>query len=401
MRTLYHAWKELARRRITSLPYGYSPAVVVVTAALVFVVVLVAVEQRNALIPPGLPILAGVIALVPSLLFAAFGLPPRPISLALTMIGGTALLLWSAPVESDLAPFILVILVGEVAAISRVAPTILVAFACGVTLEVADTTGHLYGALPQYITALVLGCFAGFIVQLQQRLQENEQALQEQKIEQAASEERQRVAREVHDVIAQSLSLTMMKLAGVRQALMQDRDIDGAVDAMTDTERLGRQSMSDIRRTIRLLEVEPMTVIPEPDVIDIGELVAEFVRGGIQVKYAVQGDWRSVSAVTGLALYRITQESLANIAKHAPSSTAMIDLRITDSTATLVVVNDAPQCLTSRARGGAGLRSMRQRAELLGGRLQVGPGDDGWLVRAELPKGTDPGDMLRPFQGMT
>ncbi|MFC9434863.1 sensor histidine kinase [Nocardia sp. NPDC057030] len=372
-----------------------------VTAALVFVVVVVAVEQRNALIPPGLPILAGVIALIPSLLFAAFGVPPRPISLTVTMIGGTALLLWSAPVESDLAPFILVILVGEVAAITRVVPTILVALAGGATLAAADITGHLYGALPQYLTAIVLGCFAGFIVQLQQRLQENEQALQERKIEQAASAERQRVAREVHDVIAQSLSLTMMKLAGVRQALVQDRDIDEAVDAMTDTERLGRQSMSDIRRTIRLLEVEPMTVIPEPDVIDIGELVAEFVRSGIQVKYVVQGDWRSVSAVTGLALYRITQESLANIAKHAPSSTAMIDLRITDSTATLVVVNDAPRCRTSRARSGAGLRSMRQRAELLGGRLQVGPGDDGWLVRAELPNGAGPGDMLRPFQGMT
>jgi signal transduction histidine kinase len=102
---------------------------------------------------------------------------------------------------------------------------------------------------------------------------------------------------------------------------------------LTDAERLGRQAMADIRRTVGLLEAgsangSSPTLAPEPGITDIPELIDDFVQAGLPVTLHTDGEPGQVSAAVGLALYRITQESLANIAKHAPASKAQVSLEI-------------------------------------------------------------------------
>jgi signal transduction histidine kinase len=205
----------------------------------------------------------------------------------------------------------------------------------------------------------------------------------------------------VHDVIAHSLSVTLLHVTGARHALQQDRDVDDAVDALTEAERLGRQAMADIRRTVGLLESGSTNgcspaMAPEPGIADIPELVGDFVSAGLPVTLHADGEPDRVSAAVGLALYRITQESLANIAKHCPASKAQVEVVISPTTAVLSVVNTLPVRVPDApaARDGRGLPGMRQRVELLGGVLHAGPCRQGWSVRAEIPL-SDPSQRSR------
>lgn len=189
----------------------------------------------------------------------------------------------------------------------------------------------------------------------------------------------------MHDVIAHSLSVTLLHVTGARRGLQEDRDIDDAVEALEQAERLGRQAMADIRRTVGLLDGAVGRAAPEPGVADIVTLVEDFVRAGLAVGYEPSGNSHDgVSAAAGLALYRIAQESLANIAKHAPDAVSHMTLEVSDSVAVLTVSNGLPVPAAACAEG-RGLRGMRQRVELLGGRIDAGPADDGWTVRAVIP----------------
>ena len=179
----------------------------------------------------------------------------------------------------------------------------------------------------------------------------------------------------------------MLHVTGARRALQQDSDIDDAVGALVDAERLGRQAMADIRRTVGLLDAGPTKIAPEPGIADIPDLIDDFVSAGLPVTLHTEGRPEQVSAAVGLALYRITQESLANIAKHATSSKTAVGLSISLSAASLSVINEMPVTVPAvqRPQSGRGLAGMGQRVELLGGILDAGPCDEGWSVRAEIP----------------
>ncbi|SHV09944.1 sensor histidine kinase yfiJ [Mycobacteroides abscessus subsp. abscessus] len=173
--------------------------------------------------------------------------------------------------------------------------------------------------------------------------------------------------------------------------------MDDAVAGLVDAERLGRQAMSDIRGTVGLLSagpggVEPMRLAPEPGIADIPGLVADFTAAGMSVESHIYGSGEAVSAGVGLALYRVAQESLANIAKHSPRSSAAVLLDITGSAASLTVSNDLAAGLRPDVCSGGGLTGMRQRIEMLGGVFHAGRAEDGWTVSASVPlesNGTD------------
>jgi signal transduction histidine kinase len=126
---------------------------------------------------------------------------------------------------------------------------------------------------------------------------------------------------------------------------------------------------------------------PEPGIADIPELINDFVQAGLPITLRTDGEPDLVSAAVGLALYRITQESLANIAKHAPASKAQVDLVISPPTVVLSVLNELPVRVpeVEQAPDGRGLAGMRQRVELLGGVIDAGRCSQGWSVRAEIP----------------
>ena len=147
--------------------------------------------------------------------------------------------------------------------------------------------------------------------------------------------------------------------------------------------------MADIRRTVGLLDDSPRKggqITPEPGIDDIGPLVADFERAGLAVTLSADGPTQRVSAAVGLAVYRITQESLANIAKHASDSKSSVVLSISPVSVRLAVSNRLPATVAATGSSeGRGLRGMRQRVELLGGVIEAGPTHDCWSVCAEIP----------------
>jgi signal transduction histidine kinase len=209
--------------------------------------------------------------------------------------------------------------------------------------------------------------------------------------ERAAFEERQRIARELHDVIAHSLAVTMLHLTGARLAL--DRDPADARRALLEAERLGRQSLAEIRATIGLLAPGDQTpTAAMPGAPDIPDLVRDFVDAGLGVQFDCAGDLRLVSPAAGLSAYRIVQESLANIVKHTPGAAARVCMRIDETNAHLEIRNPLANEHAPRRRDGdgIGLVFMRDRAELLGGTLNAGPDGADWRVCADIPTSIAP-----------
>ncbi|GAA5062552.1 histidine kinase [Nocardia callitridis] len=372
------------RRNVEQLPFDYPPSVIIAVDLAVLAVAIAASVQRHNYFPTALPILAVILTYAFGPLYAFLGVLPRPLMLGVFAMAAEALFL-AQPVTGDFAPFILVATAGEIAAIAPKRVSIPVTSAMMLELVVFDSIGHLSEGMLVYSVGVAFGWMAGLMLQYQRRFLYQERDYQEIRAAQAADEERRRIAREVHDVIAHSLSITLLHLTGARHALETDRAVDEAVEALTDAERLGRQAMADIRRTVGMLDARPGTRAPEPSVHDLPDLIDDFVRAGLRVRYTGTDDLTAVSPAVGLALYRIGQESLANVVKHAPGASAEVRLSVDPAAALLTVDSTLPEGRSEHRGSGMGMSGMRQRAELLGGRMTVGPYADGWSVRVCIP----------------
>ncbi|OHU30641.1 two-component sensor histidine kinase [Mycobacteroides franklinii] len=386
-------FREWAYQRRALVPYEFPWTVPVVMYGSTLLIVGCAVIQRDVT-RPWLSIVASLLALTPILVFICAGYKLNTFWTVTCALAGVGLFLtWPSNVV-DAAPFLLMFTVGEVGALASVRAGLASIGACVALLVVAEQLNHL-GTFSLFMMFFVIcGWLIGRIMQLQQRLLLQERAQQVRMQEQAAADERRRIAREIHDVIAHSLSVTMLHLTGARRVLQEDHDVDDAVAGLLDAERLGRQAMSDIRGTVGLLSagpggVEPMRLAPEPGIADIPDLIADFTAAGMAVESHIYGADESVSAGVGLALYRVAQESLANIAKHSPKSSAAVLLDINDSVASLTVSNDLAAGFRLDVCSGGGLSGMRQRIETLGGEFRAGMGEDGWTVSAMVPMASD------------
>lgn len=378
--------RDIALRRRALVPYDYPFTVPVVMYSGTVLVLGAAAVQRGFSQPW---LLAGscLLSLIPILTFLVIGMKPIPLAAATCSLAAVAVLLFCwPPVDNDAAPCLLLFVLGEVFALGSWQEGLVVCAASAALLIAAADAGHL-GMPMLYVVFLPLAAMIGRILQLQQRLVLKERDRQAVLAQQAAADERRRIAREIHDVIAHSLSVTMLHLTGARRALQQDHDVDEAVDGLLDAERLGRQAMSDIRRTVGLLGAKDggrAPLIAEPGVSDIPALVETFASAGLRVDSQLDAAPATLTPGAGLTLYRVAQESLANIAKHAPESDVQLRLRVDTGTATLSVRNDLARPI-SRVQPGSGLSGMRQRVETLDGHFQAGPDADGWTVRARVP----------------
>ena len=376
----------LARTEL--IPVGFSWTFVLLVDSTLILLVLSSTAQRASREDLPAALIATVIAISPLVLFFALAIKFSP---GLTWTTSyTAVIIWlfatSTPIRSDVAPILMALMLGVVGALAPVVYSVLALGSAVGLLAVASVT-HRLDELTLYVSCAAMGWLVGALMRIQAQLLVKQQELQADLAAHAAADERRRIAREVHDVIAHSLSVTMLHVTGARRALQQDADIDDAVAALIDAERLGRQAMADIRHTVGLLEAGPTKMAPEPGIADIPALVEDFVSAGLPVTLHNEGRQERVSAAVGLALYRIAQESLANIAKHAAASKTDVALSVSSSHASLSVVNDIPVTVpaTSSSQCGRGLPGMRQRVELLGGILDAGPCEQGWSVRAEIP----------------
>jgi signal transduction histidine kinase len=194
------------------------------------------------------------------------------------------------------------------------------------------------------------------------------------------AEERTRVARELHDVIAHSLTVSLLHVSSARLAVQHAPE--EAADALAQAEALGRQSLAEVRSAVGLLREGHGGRAPLPGAAQLPALVDGFRRAGAQVAYDVVGDPERLTATTGLTVYRILQESLTNAVRHGSDGGAAVRLEVGDSAAVLTV--DSPGA-PGGAGPGAGLLGMQERAQALGGELTAGPAGDGWQVRTVLP----------------
>jgi signal transduction histidine kinase len=220
-------------------------------------------------------------------------------------------------------------------------------------------------------------------------LAEHNRALSRQ-AEQAVAAERARIARELHDIVAHHLSVMVLQAAGA-QASGQHAD-----RALEKIEHSGRQALSEMRRLLGMLREpdEEPDLAPQPGLGELQALADSVREAGLPVRLVIDGNGATVPAAVGVSAYRIVQEALTNVLKHAGAAGADVTISCVDDVVTIEVADDGGGLETVRLLagaeqgGGRGLAGMRERVALFGGDLSAGPGPDGgFAVRARLPVG--------------
>ncbi|NDL56104.1 sensor histidine kinase [Phytoactinopolyspora mesophila] len=210
----------------------------------------------------------------------------------------------------------------------------------------------------------------------------------------ALIEERSRIARELHDVVAHHVSVMTVQAAGAQRSL--DRNPEGSAEALRSIESTGRAALGEIRRLLDIFRGSEQRQAPEwtthrgpqPGVADLEELIEQVRAAGVHVDLVVEPGLHDVPAGVNVTVFRIVQEALTNTLKHAGPSKAEVQLSRT-ADALLVRVRDDGRGMAAGLedrRRGHGLLGMRERVTLYGGTLAVGPRPEGgYEVRARIP----------------
>jgi signal transduction histidine kinase len=204
----------------------------------------------------------------------------------------------------------------------------------------------------------------------------------------AIADERARLARELHDVIAHSVT-TMVVQAEAGESLLA-RDPERARQAFVSITSSGRQALAELRRMLGLLRSAEgeRALDPQPGLAQLQALVEEMRGVGLPVELTIEGQTRPLAAALDLSAYRIVQEALTNTLKHAGPARARVTVRYRTDDVELEVLDDGRRS-TNGSKGGHGIAGMRERVRLYGGTLETGRRDDGgFSVRARLPAGT-------------
>ncbi|MFK4759703.1 sensor histidine kinase [Microbacterium sp. ZW T5_45] len=202
----------------------------------------------------------------------------------------------------------------------------------------------------------------------------------------ALVEERTRIARELHDVIAHSMSVIQVQASTARYRLPGLEE--AAVAEFESIAATARGSLTEMRRMLGVLRTEDHSaeLAPQHGIDDVEALVDSIRRAGAIVGLDVTGSTSTAPASVQIATYRIVQECLSNALRHSPGAPIAVRIR-TDADAVRLRIENGPGApASSPAGGGHGLRGMRERAEILGGSLDAAASDDGgWTVVAEIP----------------
>jgi signal transduction histidine kinase len=326
--------------------------------------------------------------LVPTALAMTLPLALRrrwPLATVLVVFGAAALQeLLTTPAEGLSAVAALLLAAYSVAAYSdapRAAVGLVVALA--LSLALGSSVGDV-----AFVFVLFGGAWAaGRIVRRQHHLLDalaREQAARERA---AVVGERARLARELHDVVAHSVS-TMVVQAEAGESLLE-RDPERAREAFVSITGSGRQALGELRRMLGLLrdaEGEP-PLGPQPGLRELHALVDQMRRVGLPTELSIEGEPRPLAAGVDVSAYRIVQEALTNTLKHARPARARVLVRYGRDHIELEVVDDGRR-RTNGSQGGHGILGMRERARLYGGTLETGRREGGgFSVRARLPVG--------------
>jgi signal transduction histidine kinase len=283
--------------------------------------------------------------------------------------------------------------------VSLAALVVTAAIAAPASAATADAPGRetsaTFGAI--IVVVLMVGIWGlGAYAQTQRRyrreLQERAASAErerEQLARIAVHEERASIARELHDIVAHSVSVMLVGVRGARDTLRASPEV--AEETLARVERSGEQSLAELRRILALLR-EPAQRAesrPQPSLAELDELVASYRAAGLAVRLEVIGEPMPLPSGVELSVYRIVQEALTNALKHADPTTVTVTLGYRDARLELEVMDDGTPTLGA-ATAGQGLIGMRERVALLGGELETGPREGGgFRVAARLPVGDD------------
>jgi signal transduction histidine kinase len=209
--------------------------------------------------------------------------------------------------------------------------------------------------------------------------------LAELRAREAVNEERQRISRELHDVVAHSVSVMVVQSGAVRRLLRPDQERER--DALVAVEGIGREALTEMRRLLEILREpeESGALSPQPTLERVDALVEQVREAGLPVRLNVEGQVAPLPPGVDLCAFRIVQEALTNTIKHAGPAQAEVNVRYSVEDVE-IEVSDNGRGLNGAGDGGHGLLGMKERAILCGGTLETGaaPGG-GFAVRARLP----------------
>ena len=211
-------------------------------------------------------------------------------------------------------------------------------------------------------------------------------AAAEARAREAAEDERARIARELHDVVSHGLSAMVVQATAAEELL--DRDSERARAALRQVQLSGREAMVEMRHLLGVLRpTDGPGRVPQPTLDDVAELVRAERVAGRSVTLEVAGERREVPRGLALSAYRIVQEALTNVRRHAGAASAWVSVRFEPAALEIEVVDDAPGRPCQGDGSGYGLVGMQERARLYGGHVEAGPRPDagGWRVLATFP----------------
>lgn len=252
------------------------------------------------------------------------------------------------------------------------------------------------------VSAVALfGLLAGTLTRTRRSLARQERLTSEEKARRLVLEERTRIARDLHDIVAHHMSLVVVAAETAPYRLPDlPETVRAELDSIGGTARAALAETRSLLSVLRSEQDGPQTA-PQPGIELLDELVDGARRAGVPVETSVHGSLRDLRPGTSLAAYRILQEALANAARHAPGAPVRLDVSRDDATLTLSVLNGAltggptgtsdPDAAPSTVEGtagpaGHGITGMRERVSAEGGEMTVGPtSTGGFAVRASLP----------------
>ncbi|MFG2825715.1 sensor histidine kinase [Kitasatospora sp. NPDC048365] len=321
-----------------------------------------------------------------------------PAALALALLGSTAVVAARPNAEHAGLPapayqgqFLAylaadVVLGFTVATRGRRAAAVATAVSCSVQLLVIGVFAHgdnLTVNLLISVLATVAAVIAGL---LGRERREHAVALRAQEVAEAVSAERLRIARELHDLVAHSIGVIAIQ-AGVGARIIATRP-DDAAEALRTIETTSRETLAGLRRTLvslRQAAADDPSLSPTPGLADLERLAAATGDAGVRVELRRTGERRPLPAEVDLSAYRIVQEALTNVVRHAGTGRCRVTVDHGDTELLVEIVDDGRGAADGGSTG-FGLIGMRERAALLGGRLSAGPRPEGgFRVAAHLP----------------
>lgn len=251
-----------------------------------------------------------------------------------------------------------------------------------VAIAVADTGGSDFGFGLLIVTAPWI---AGVLMRARRTAEAAALASAETRARQAADEERDRIARELHDIVSHGLSAMVVQAAAAAELV--DRSPDAARKAMHEVQATGAAAMAEMHHLLALTRAgEHAGRRPQPGLDDVHELIAAEQAAGRPVSLTVTGTPRELPRGLALSIYRIVQESLTNVRKHASQSRCEVTLTYTPGALQVEITDDGLGASNVNGHG-FGIIGMSERARLYGGTLEAGPraADDGWCICARFP----------------